>query len=292
MSSILTNNSAMVALQTLKSVNGNLAKTQDMISTGKEVGKAKDNSAIWAISKVMESDVSGFKAVSDSLSLGESTVAVASAGAEQITNLLNDMKEKVVAATGDNVDHTKLGADVDALKEQIGAIIRGSQFNGTNLLDADGGGTEVLASINRDADGDVSNLMIAVDSVDFETDLLGGGTAAATGDPITAANILGDIDVDDSAAAATSLTALEAHIQTAVDGAAALGATAKRISDQNEFVGKVSDAMKSGIGALVDANMEEASARLQALQVQQQLSTQSLSIANQAPQAILSLFRG
>ena len=293
MSSILTNNSATVALQTLKSVNSNLAKTQDMISTGKEVGKAKDNSAIWAISKVMESDVSGFKAVSDSLSLGESTVAVASAGAEQITNLLNDMKEKVVAATGDNVDHSKLTADVDALKEQIGAIIRGSQFNGTNLLDTEGAaGTEVLASINRDAAGAVSNLTIAVASVDFEANLLGGGTAAATGDPITAANILADIDVSDSATAATSLTALETHIQTAVDGAAALGASAKRISDQNEFVGKVTDAMKSGIGALVDANMEEASARLQALQVQQQLSTQSLSIANQAPQAILSLFRG
>ena len=84
MSSILTNNGAMVALQTLKSINADLNKTQDMISTGKEVGSAKDNSALWAISKVMESDVAGFNAISDSLSLGESTVAVASAGAEQI----------------------------------------------------------------------------------------------------------------------------------------------------------------------------------------------------------------
>ncbi len=92
-------------------------------------------------------------------------------------------------------------------------------------------------------------------------------------------------------AADSSLAAIEVHIQTAVDGAAALGASARRISDQNEFVSKVTDAMKSGIGALVDADLEEASARLQALQVQQQLATQSLSIANQAPQAILSLFR-
>src|SRR6056297_1339473 len=115
MSSILTNNSAMVALQTLKSVNSNLAKTQDMISTGKEVSSAKDNSAIWAISKVMEADVSGFKAVSDSLSVGESTVAVASAGAEQVTNLLNEIKEKVVAATGENVDFAKIEADMTEL---------------------------------------------------------------------------------------------------------------------------------------------------------------------------------
>ena len=291
MSSILTNNSAMVALQTLKSVNSNLAKTQDMISTGKEVGKAKDNSAIWAISKVMESDVSGFKAVAKSLSLGESTVAVASAGAEQITNLLNEMKEKVVAATGDNVDHTKLTADVDEMKEQIGAIIRGSQFNGTNLLDAAGADINVLSSINRAADNSVSNANIVVESQDLETGLLGGATAATAGATIAAANILGDIDVSSAAAAATSLTALETHIQTAVDGAAALGASSKRISDQSEYVSKVTDAMKSGIGALVDADMEETSARLQALQVQQQLATQSLSIANQAPQAILSLFR-
>jgi len=276
MSSILTNNSAMVALQTLKSVNTNLAKTQDMVSTGKAIGTAKDNSAIWAISKVMESDVSGFKAVSESLSLGESTVAVAAAGAEQITNLLNEIKEKVVTATGENVDHGKITADVTELTNQVNSIVSASQFNGANLLNSAGNaGITVLSSLDRDAAGAVTASNITVASVDFE------------------ANIdLSDIDVSSASAADGSLANIETHIQTAVDGAAALGASAKRISDQNEFVGKVMDAMKSGIGALVDADMEEASARLQALQVQQQLATQSLSIANQAPQAILSLFRG
>ncbi|MFU8776698.1 MAG: flagellin [Roseovarius sp.] len=275
MSSILTNNSAMVALQTLQSVNSNLAKTQDMISTGKAVATAKDNSAIFAISKVMESDVSGFKAVSDALSLGESTVAVASAGAEQITNLLNEIKQKVVAATGENVDHGKIQNDVDELVNQVNSIIGASQFNGANLLNTAGNaGISVLSSLDRDASGTVTASNITVASVDFEANL-----------------DLSDIDVSTSIAADTSLAAIEAHIQTAVDGAAALGASAKRISDQNDFVSKVTDAMKSGIGALVDANLEEASARLQALQVQQQLATQSLSIANQAPQAILSLFR-
>ena len=275
MSSILTNNSAMVALQTLQSVNSNLAKTQDMISTGKAVATTKDNSAIFAISKVMESDVSGFKAVSDALSLGESTVAVASAGAEQITNILNDIKEKVVAATGENVDNAKIQNDVDELVNQVNSIVGASQFNGANLLNTAGNaGITVLSSLDRAADGSVTATNITVASVDFEANL-----------------DLSDIDVSTSAAADTSLAAIEAHIQTAVDGAAALGASAKRIGDQNEFVSKVTDAMKSGIGALVDADMEETSARLQALQVQQQLATQSLSIANQAPQAILSLFR-
>lgn len=274
MSSILTNNGAMVALQTLKSINNDLTKTQNAISTGKDIAQAKDNSAIWAISKVMESDVSGFKAVSDSLSLGESTVSVASAGAEQIVNLLNEMKEKVVAATGENVDHTKLTADVTALKDQITSIIGGSQFNGANLLNTAGGDISVLASVDRAADQSVTAATIPVASVDFEANL-----------------DLADVLVDSAANAATSIAALEAHIQTAVDGAAALGASAKRISDQNVFVGKVMDAMTSGIGALVDADMEAASARLQALQTQQQLGVQALSIANQAPQTILSLFR-
>lgn len=280
MSSILTNNSAMVALQTLKSVNSNLTKTQDMISTGKEIGSAKDNSAIWAISKVMESDVSGFEAVSKSLALGESTVAVASAGAEQITEILKDMKERIVAATGENVDHAKLTAEITEMTGQITDIINGSQFNGANLLatDVDGNGaTEitVTSSINRAGATTVTRTDITVLGVDFEADL-----------------DLSDIDVSDASAADGSVALIEAHIQTAVNGAAELGASAKRIEGQGEFVSKLTDAMKSGIGALVDTNMEETSARLQALQVQQQLATQSLSIANQAPQAILSLFRG
>jgi len=275
MSSILTNTSAMVALQTIKSINSSLAKTQDEISTGKTVATAKDNASVWAISKVMESDVSGFKAISDSLNLGQSTVAVASAGAEQITNILKDMKTRVVAATGENVDYTKLTAEVTEMTAQITSIISASQFNGANLLNTAGNaGITVLSSIDRAADGTVTATSISIASVDFEANL-----------------DLSDIDVSDADAAETSIAAIEAHIQTAIDGAAALGASAKRVELQADFVGKLTDAMKAGIGAMVDADMEEASARLQALQVQQQLGIQALSIANQQPQNLLSLFR-
>lgn len=274
MSSILTNNSAMVALQTLRGINTNLSKTQDEISTGKTVASAKDNAAIWAISKVMESDVAGFKAVSDSLSLGESTVAVASAGAERITDLLKEIKTKVIAATGENVDYAKIGKDVTELKNQITSIIGASQFNGANLLNTAGGDITVLSSIDRAANQSVSAANITVASVDFEAGL-----------------DLATINVTDATAADASIAAIETLIQTATQGAADLGASAKRISDQNAFIGKLTDAMRAGIGSLVDADMEEASARLQALQVQQQLGVQSLSIANQAPQSILSLFR-
>ena len=287
MSSILTNNSAMVALQTLQSINGNLAKTQDMISTGKEVAKAKDNSAIWAISKVMESDVSGFKAISDSLAVGEATVAVASAGAEQIVDVLEEMKELAVAGTAQTADFAKIEADLQQKEDQITSIIAAAQFNGVNLLatDVDGaGGTSlsVLASLDRagpntSANGNPPTIAtIDVATADFEANL----------------DVASRTSVASAADAATALTEIEGYLQIAIEGAAQLGASAKRIDDQNEFVGKLTDAMKSGIGALVDADMEEASARLQALQVQQQLATQSLSIANQAPQTILSLFRG
>lgn len=274
MSSILTNNSAMVALQTLKNINTNLAQTQAEISTGKSISSAKDNSAVWAISKVMESDVGGFNAISDSLALGESTVAVASAGAEQITDLLIQMKEKVVAATGENVDNAKISADVTELKNQITSVIAAAQLNGANLLDTAGGDMTILSSLDRDATGSVTASNITIASVDFE------------------ANIdLTTVDVSTAAAADTSLAAIETLIQTAVDGTAALGASQNRLGEQSKFVSKLTDAMKSGIGALVDADMEETSARLQALQVQQQLGVQSLSIANQGAQSILSLFR-
>ncbi|MEL6243602.1 MAG: flagellin [Pseudomonadota bacterium] len=288
MSSILTNNGAMVALQTLKSINKDLGMVQNQISTGKEVATAKDNSAIWAISKVMESDVSGFKAISDSLAVGESTVAVASAGAEQIVDVLKDMKELAVAATSETADFAKIEADMAEKQAQIESIVGASQFNGVNLLatdiDGSGAGTttlSVLSSLDRSGQNDSTNgnapvvSTIDVATVDFQTNL----------------NVAGRTAIADSATAATALTEIEGFLQTAVEGAASLGASAKRIDAQGDFVGKLTDAMKSGIGALVDADMEEASARLQALQTQQQLGVQALSIANQAPQSILSLFR-
>lgn len=280
MSSINTNNGAMVALQTLKKINGDLSQVQESIATGKKVASAKDGSAIWAISKVMESDVAGFKTIKDSLAVGEATIAVASAGAEQISNVLEDMKELATSATSQTADFTKIEAEMAEKAAQITSIVSASQFNGVNLLatDVDGnGGTSlsVLSSLNRVGSGAPTTANITVAGVDFEANL----------DMSTRTSIT------DVATANTALGELETFLQTAINGAAALGASASRIDDQSEFVGKLTDAMKAGIGALVDTDMEEASARLQALQTQQQLGVQALSIANQAPQTILQLFR-
>ena len=280
MSSILTNNGAMVALQTLKSVNDDLGKTQTSISTGKEVGSAKDNSAVWAISKTMESDIAGFEAIEEGLSIGEATVAVASAGAEQIVEKLTEMKELIVSAQSENVDHEKIQTDITSKVEQITSIIDAAQFNGANLLKATVDGTAtglgVLASLDRvGAGGAVSAVEISVASVDFETDLdLGSMT-----------------QITDSASAASALGEIETYLQTAITGAASLGADAARLEDQSEFVSNLVDSMTLGVSTMTDTNMEEASARLSALQTQQDLATQSLTIANEAPSSLLQLFR-
>ncbi|UWQ28646.1 flagellin [Leisingera sp. M523] len=274
MTSILTNNGAMVALQTLRSVNNDLSDTQNQISTGKEVGMAKDNSAVWAISKSMESDIEAYEAVGDALNFGEATVAVASSGAEQIVEALKEMKTLIVSANSENVDHTKIQNDIVKKQEQITAIIESAEFNGANLLKDTVDGTATSLTVLGSVDGATT---ISVDAVDMVTDLDWTATVLT---PIT-----------DSATANTALGEIDGLIADAIDDAAALGADSKRITDQNDFVSKLTDSLKTGVSAMTDTNMEEASARLKALQTQQQLAVQSLTIANQAPSTLQQLFR-
>ncbi|KUP91739.1 flagellin N-terminal helical domain-containing protein [Tritonibacter horizontis] len=282
MSSLLSNFGAMVALRTLKGINEDLTDVQTSISTGKRIGSAKDNSAVWAISKTMESDIAGFRAIEDGLALGEATVAVASAGAEQIVEKLTEIKELIVSAQSENVDHDTIQTDIASKVEQIEAIIAAAQFNGANLLstDLDGSGATqlgILSSLNRvGPGGTVTASQITVDSVDFEAQL--DLTASLTA-------------ITDTTSAASALAEIEGFLQTAITGAASLGASAARLEDQSEFVGRLSDAMQRGVSTMVDTDMEEASARLAALKTQQELAIQSLTIANDAPRLILSLFR-
>ncbi len=281
MSSILTNNGAMVALETLRNINRDLTTVQSEISTGKKVSNAKDNAAIWAISTVMSSDVSSFQQISDSLTLGSSTVGVARSAAEQVTKVLQSVKNLVVSAQEANVDRTKIDTDIKALAAQVTSIVGAAQFNGLNLINGSAvTDVKILASLDRDTAGTVTASTIDVDRVDLRA-AAGGGLAN-----------LATLDVTTSdATRTTALTNIESLIKTSVDAAASFGSAQKRIGFQSEFVGTLVKSLKEGIGGLTDANMEEASARLQALQVQQQLGTQSLSIANQAPQSLLSLFR-
>ena len=208
MSSILTNTGAMVALQTLKSTNMKLANAQSEIATGKSIGSARDNAAVWAISKVMESDVAGFKAISESLSLGEATVAVARDASETVTDLLTQIKGKIVASQEENVDREKIQSDIDALTDQIKSVVGAAQFNGLNLLS----GTEsvnILSSLDRSGDGTVAASNITIDRQDLGT---GAGTYGGTA--ITGGDLTGLFAVGGAATGTTNAQAgLAAQVQ-------------------------------------------------------------------------------
>jgi flagellin len=189
MSSILTNNSAMVALSTLRSTNKSLTDVQSQISTGKKVSSAKDNAAVWAISSVMNSDVSALKTVNDGLALGQSTVAVASTATDKIKEMLTSMKQSITStgASANAADRQKIQADIDNYKEQITSFVSAAQFNGVNLLQGTGT-VDVLSSLNRSAAGQVSTSNISIQKQNLEetastagtTGIPGSNTAAAT----------------------------------------------------------------------------------------------------------------
>lgn len=402
--SVLTNNSAMIALQTLRSTNKNLAEVNSQISTGKKIASAKDSAAVFAITKVMESDVAGFKSISESLSLGSATLGVASNAAEQVGSLLEEIKGRLISSRESNVDRTQLSNEITSLTTQINSIVTAAQFNGLNLLDGSTTTFNVLSSLDRSgatvtptnisvnttntdlstSSGTAVNAVFDTTQVGANTDLSGFGASldptdtldiefdsavaptaggvysvtlngqtatytAVTGDTnnevayglrdaiadlgisgvtsavtpqavpgtndviltvtnggtvdlaisgeVTSAGSGGLAGLTGLAAAAAAgasdadLATMETLIQTSTTAQATLGTAQTRVDIQSDFMSSLIDSFKTGIGALVDADLEEASARLTALQTQQQLGIQALSIANQAPQNILSLFR-
>ena len=281
MTSINTNPGAEIALRVLSNNQVEKEDVQDDISTGKEVDKAKDAPAIWAISEIMGSDLAGFEATSNGLNIGEATVAVASAGAEQVTSLLTDMKELTIQAGSGVADYAMIEEQLAQKTEQINTIISSSSFNGVNLLatnaDGNGGtGLAVAASQDRAGDNAPTQSTITVDSVDFE-----GSTSF---------DINNRTAVTDAASARTALGEIEGFVRYATDGAAALGAGAQQMAEQDVFLDKLSDAVKMGISELTDTDMEDAAARYEALSAQEQLGGLSLSIANASPGSLLSLY--
>jgi flagellin len=312
MASILTNVGAMTALQTLRSVSSNLMETQDRISTGMRVAKASDNAAYWAIATTMRTDMSGFSAITDSLGLGLSTAGMATAANDAIVKKLQSMKDAVLSAQNPNVDRAKINDSIQQMKAEIETVITSASFNGANWLDGSinstaGTGTtfDILASLVRSGstvtpeyivfDPAQSDYGHATDGF-FRSQLSTMSGTATNG--LLATGILGaDFAVHDGTAAASAtdlegaLLEVEAAIAKATEVGSLLGSIEERIGNQNDFMTKMIDAMERGIGVLVDADMNEESARLKALQVQQQLAIEALNIANSEPQNILALFR-
>ena len=273
--SINVNASALDALRNLSDTNRSLTETQTRINTGLEISSAKDNAAIFSIAQTLRADLRGLNAVKQSLDRGISTVDVSLAAANAISDLLIEMKERAVAAADQGLDTTSRGylsADFEALRDQITTIIDNASFNGSNLIDS--GSDEIVAITNADA---TQTLTVAHEDL----------TLGSTNVPITAAQ---DIDTETEAAAAVvdvgnAINALNAVLTR-------LGAGASSLEQNRIFADRLGDVIEVGIGNLVDADMARESASLQALQVKQQLGIQALSIANQSPQSILSLFQG
>ena len=279
MSSILSNSSAMVALSTLNMVNMKLNETQNRVSTGLQIQSGKDNAAYFAISETMKGDSGMFQSINDGLTSTRNSISTARLGAERVADLAEQFTERVAFAQGSGVNLADVQTELDSLVTQIGAAISQSTFNGDDLVSGAAATVTVVSGVTR-AGGTFAATTVSFDSVN-----LGAiQTALDAIDVVTAGG------TSQAALQATLVTA-EGQLSAAIAAATSLGVSEKTIEGQQSFLSSLTNTIDSGVSSMVDADMEAEAARLQSLQVQQQLATQSLSIANQAPQNILSLFR-
>ena len=323
MTSIMTNSAAMSALATLRSINNDMESTQNRVSSGYRVESAADNAAYWSIATTMRSDNKALSTVQDALGLGAAKVDVAYTGMNSAIDVVSEIKAKLVAAREPGVDKTKIDKELTELKNQLTSISESASFSGENWLNNDGaaalGNKEIVGGFNRDSSGKVSLTTLSINATsttligttdeslgiltkDIDADALnpdatgtaanyylidadGTATTAGSGTAIALTNATTDAQVDDM------IRVVDSILTQMTDAASNLGAVNKRISMQDDFVSNLMDSIDTGIGRLVDADMNEESTRLKALQTQQQLGIQALSIANSSSQNVLSLFR-
>lgn len=308
---INTNFAAMTALQNLKSTNNALLDTQNRISTGFRVASAEDNAAYWSIATTMRSDLKALSTVQDALGLGAAKVDVAYTAMDKAVDVVSEIKAKLVAAREPGVDKAKIQTEVTALQGQLKSMADSSTFSGENWLSVDSSAAtytatrSIVSSFTRAADGSVSIGLIDVDTAttklyDSSASAVGilDGLRGATGAIGATGTSIAAMDISALTSSATDIATLEGYIKGAdaaiqemTDSASSLGAVKQRVNLQKDFVTSLSDAIDRGVSQLVDADMNEESTRLQALQVKQQLGVQALSIANQSSQSVLSLFR-
>jgi len=272
LNSVNTNIGAMMALQSLNAINRELLTVQTRITTGRKINSAKDNGAIWAIAQNQRAESRALDAVKSSLQRGQSALDVAMSAGESISDVLNEMRETMLAASDtSNSPETKAALNTQylALRKQIDTIASQAEFGGINLINGGTGRVRALANARGNATIDVDHVNLTM------------GGAGLSGLP---ANLLGTIGT-------TELDAMSAAISTVNAGVATLGSGSKRLDMHLEFVTKQQDTIDAGVGRLVDADLAKESARFQSLQVMQQLAIQALQIANQAPSMLLQLFR-
>jgi flagellin len=274
--SVHTNKSALTALQNLNRTSDDLSATQNRVNTGLKISTAKDNAAVWAIAQGQRADIGALGAVRMSLERAQSIAEVSLTAGETVSDLLVQLKEKVIAAKDPSYDadaRAALDSDFKSLLQQITQVIDNAQFDGANILDG-----SLPADIQFLANADGTSYI----TLSRQTLSLGG----------TILSVPAAATIDTPANADAVLVQLEASMSRVNQALGSLGSEGKQIEAHLNFVSKLTDTLETGVGNLVDADLAKESARLQALQVQQQLGAQALSIANSAPQVILQLFRG
>lgn len=274
MLSVNTNYGAMIALQNLNSTSAQLQDTQYRINTGLRVAGPKDNGAIFAIAQGMRSDVQALNSVQNSVNRAISVVDTGVAAGVAVSDLLKEMKEKALAAKDGAIDsnaRAAYNAEFTALRDQIAKTLANAGFDGTNVVN--GGASTVQALGNADGTSFVTatgrNMSL-------------GGSIVSVASTST---------ISTTAKASTMIATIETSLNALNLALAQLGTDSKKLGLHKSFMSKLSDELQNGIGNLVDADVATESARLQALQTKQQLGIQALSIANQAPTVLLSLFR-
>jgi flagellin len=324
MTSILTNSAAMAALQTLRSINSNMEEVQNRISSGYRVETAADNAAYWSIATTMRSDNAALSTVQDALGLGAAKVDTSYAGMSSSIEVVSEIKAKLVAAREPGVDKTKINKELTELKNQLASAAESASFSGENWLYNDSatpaGTKSIVASFNRSTNGTVSvstldyntAASILIDTKNASLGQLTKAVAVAQPNGATAATTAnatyhliavagGTAPTGSDLVELTSSTsyddiegmikAVDAILSNLTDSASTLGAITSRIDMQENFVANLMDVIDKGVGRLVDADMNEESTRLKALQTQQQLGIQALSIANTNSENILRLFQ-
>jgi len=324
MSSLNTNIAAMTALQTLNQTNQDMLDTQNRISTGMRVRDASDNAAYWSIATTMRSDNMAVSTVADALGLGAATVEVAITAMNNTIETVSKIKAKLTAARAPGLDRAKIQSEIVALQQELKSAADSAVFSGQNWLVGDGSLLPeeliktIVSSFSRDSEGQITIGTIELDVSGYDdTDPLNPTSGTMLFDSSGSGNGILDTehDVTTSGSSISSFSIYELDIsgitddpdeldalveiigivdkshELMTDAATLLGAAKSRINLQKDFVDKLMDSIDVGVGQLVDADMNEESTRLQALQVRQQLGVQALGIANQSAQQILRLFQ-
>ena len=272
--SVNNNPGALIALQNLTSTENQLQKAQNEISTGLAVAAPSDNGAIWAIAQNQRATASSLDSVTQSLQRAQSTIDVATSAGQSVSDLLNQLKSKALAASDTSLDtasRAALNADFTSLRNQITSVVDNASFNGANLIDS--GAKNIYALANA---AGTSSLTVSAQDLS-----LGGANVALTA----------TTSISTATLAQAAIAVVETSITSVNNALAKLGTAENALTSQQTFVSNLQDTIDTGVGNLVNANLAKESAQLQALQTKQQLGIQALSIANSSSSSLLSLFR-